>query len=211
MDEAEGNTGFVNTAYRSSVDAQHYSAPSGPGSIASYSRKGSLASSGFFRYPSSLSLADSMASEMERAFSSLHAECKTASLGSVRSLPNGALPYLEKKSEPAVDCYLEQHEPLSEPSKCSLRRSVSAVGSSPGVNDWWKQKLFRSRSDNDTHVRTRDVNNHRYMSLLDLERLKGEEDCLGQEDCEETAVPKCIIFRKEQSNLSAGDTDEIDV
>ncbi|XP_070192428.1 uncharacterized protein [Littorina saxatilis] len=199
--------GVVNTAYIPTSDEPH--SPPGPRSPLSLkSRKGSSASSEFFLAPS-VSLADSMASELEKAFRSMHQDI---SLGGASS-PSGQTPSLHSLNT----AHLQQQDLEGVPMG-SLRRSRSATGRSsfveaeplqtvekadepktwegagtdrkgvepvrkgaePEPDGAWHQKLFRSRSDNSGGIRTKDVGSGgTYMSLLDIEKQQQEEQPTG--------------------------------
>ncbi|XP_076447571.1 uncharacterized protein LOC143284613 [Babylonia areolata] len=165
--------GVVNTAYTATTDEVQTGVPAG-GEVKS--RKSSIASSELFLAPS-LSLADSMVSELDRAFRSMHDRGP-----SLTSLPQHPL----------------HGQPVQAPSDNGLRRSRSAFGRSSfcdgddplrsgtteeeeegggrrGVvageaGGAWHRKLFRSGSDHVGGVRTKDVANATYMSLLDIEQ-----------------------------------------
>lgn len=133
------------------------------------SRKSSLASSGFFRPPSSISLADSMESEIDKAFRSMRQDSLSKLRASTHSLPSRSTYSIDDNFQgPAIEAYLEQQ--VGQP-KAGLRRSRSALGDlNIQKPETWRHKLFRSRSDNSACVRTKDLDSMRYLSLLDLEK-----------------------------------------
>lgn len=204
--------GLVNTAYAGVTEDFQSPCLSG----GSRSRKSSLASSEFFHAPSSLSLAGSMASELEKAFRSMRddpeydlCDARSQRSGSAHSSlreeenypysrdeNSGPEPLLPDdgtdSTENSVRRYLQQTDGSEIP---VIRRSCSAVGRSsfhedeplhhePEVGNAsplldsessWQSKLFRCRSDNMGGIRTKDVDNATYLSLLDIEKQEQDD------------------------------------
>nr|KAG5702226.1 hypothetical protein BaRGS_030581 [Batillaria attramentaria] len=88
--------GVVNIAYSSTTDD-----PQSPGFAGSKSRNGSIASSDFFHAPS-VSLADSMASELDKAFRSMHEDETPSAPSNARAVSTPSLPSLDEKLEVEV-------------------------------------------------------------------------------------------------------------
>ncbi|KAL8596867.1 hypothetical protein ACOMHN_060675 [Nucella lapillus] len=192
--------GVVNTAYMPTTED-----PPQPQSPGFKSRKSSIASSEYYLAPS-LSLADSMASELDKAFRSMHdPDPSQVSLSSVSGQSQDVLDRSPRggQAKPFPDTPLPRflHLPPEEASNVNhLRRSHSAFGRShfydsnnPREKEEqeagggggggllvpggpWHQKLFRSRSDSLGGIRTKDVDKATYMSLLDIEQHNLQQD-----------------------------------
>ncbi|XP_041347845.1 uncharacterized protein LOC121367624 [Gigantopelta aegis] len=160
--------GIINGAYLMMEDPFSFDRASSHG----YTRKSSLASSVMFRPPSSLSLADSMDMEIDKAFRSLRdtkgSDIVTDSASSCGTLTRPSFRISDSVERSTIEAYLEDQASHPLP---MLRRSRSALGDiSDEKRESWRQKLFRSRSDNSNYIKTKDLDNLKYFSLLDFER-----------------------------------------
>ena len=139
-----------------------------------YARKSSLASSEVFHPPSSLSLADSMDMEIDKALRNLHDTKNNTDVASSGGTVTKRISDSVKR--PTIEAYLEEQAAHPLP---TLRRSRSALGDiSEERRESWRQKLFRSRSDNSRCITTKDLENQKYFSLLDLERWQNMDEHL---------------------------------